>query len=661
MNLSPLRIVIAGVDNYSKEMQKIKKEVGGMASSMKSAGGAMSTYISLPLAAAAGAAIKLSTDFNKSMANVASLIPGTGDRIDTLKTGVQSLAIEMGKSTDDLAGGLYQVISAFGDTDDALGQLKITSMAAKAGLASTEEALALLSSVTKGYGDTSTAAMTRSADLALTTVKLGQTTFPELAASMGKVVPISKALGVSQEELFASFATLTGVTGNAAEVSTQMSAVMVAMLKPSMQLQKLTKKLGYSSASAMMQQKGLAGSLDVLSKATGGSADAMGMLLGSKEAVVGALALTGAQAGEMSNKMKAMAGSAGAMVTAFGAQTKGINAVGFRMEQAQQRITVAFQKIGDMLLPIVAKVIDAAMPIVDLFTNMGPAAMGAVLGFGAVVAAIGPLLVVVGSLISSWVTVSGAIVAAGGVMALLTGPVAIAIGVIAGLIFLFIALGDNIKPLKDMVGGALAGAFALLSALLKPVWAGIMDLWEAFVGIVKILQPVAIALGILVAIVAAPFLAPIIASMFALVWVFQKLASIIKYSVEGWALLFKVVGDFFKLIDDAMGGPVQAMMKSIGDLVTAFTGGPKKLELKTTTTTNGTPGAPGTLPPGTLPGSPAAAGAAAGAAAFPSTMKPAAPSEVLIKFSGLPAGTSVQTSGPAKVQGYNGATMAGAY
>ncbi|KKL23582.1 hypothetical protein LCGC14_2423910, partial [marine sediment metagenome] len=59
--------------------------------------------------------IKMATDFNKSMANVATLIPGNIDRVNELKNSVQDLAIAHGKDTADLAKGLYQTISAFGD------------------------------------------------------------------------------------------------------------------------------------------------------------------------------------------------------------------------------------------------------------------------------------------------------------------------------------------------------------------------------------------------------------------------------------------------------------------------------------------------------------------------------------------------------------------
>ena len=65
------------------------------------------------LAIAAGRA---SMALNRGMANVATLIPGNTERVAALKTAVQDLAAAHGKSSQDLAAGLYQTISAFGDS-----------------------------------------------------------------------------------------------------------------------------------------------------------------------------------------------------------------------------------------------------------------------------------------------------------------------------------------------------------------------------------------------------------------------------------------------------------------------------------------------------------------------------------------------------------------
>jgi hypothetical protein len=78
-------------------------------------GQGMTAGITLPIMGAAAAALKFSTDLNSSMANIASL-GVANDRVTELKGNIQDMAVRTGKSTDDLAQGAYQVISAFGDT-----------------------------------------------------------------------------------------------------------------------------------------------------------------------------------------------------------------------------------------------------------------------------------------------------------------------------------------------------------------------------------------------------------------------------------------------------------------------------------------------------------------------------------------------------------------
>ena len=240
-----------------------QQSIKSLSSALDSAGKSLTVGLTAPLLAAGGAALKFSTDLNEGMANVASL-GIAADRVDELKSSVQNTAIEVGKSTDDMVGGLYQVISAFGDSADTASVLEINAKAAAAGLASTEEAINLTSAVTKGYGDTSAEAVQKAADLAQQTVILGQTTFPELAGSVGKVVPLMASLGGSQEELFATMATATGVTGNAAEVSTQLRGVLQSLMAPTKDMTALMSSMGYETGAAMLQGEGLQGVIEAV-------------------------------------------------------------------------------------------------------------------------------------------------------------------------------------------------------------------------------------------------------------------------------------------------------------------------------------------------------------------------------------------------------------
>ena len=196
MTLKSLLVRIgADVSYFKAKMNQIEKGVDKHKGKIQKG----LNKISLAVAAIGIAAIKASTDFNQSMANVATLIPGNIKRVEELKDAVQDLSIVTGKSTADIAAGLYQVISAFGDTSDTVKILDINVRAAAAGLATTTDAINLTSAATKGYGDTSEKAVKKAADLAFVTVKLGQTTFPEIAASIGRVIPIAKSMNVSQE------------------------------------------------------------------------------------------------------------------------------------------------------------------------------------------------------------------------------------------------------------------------------------------------------------------------------------------------------------------------------------------------------------------------------------------------------------------------------
>lgn len=219
---------LADADSKVNEFKDKFKDVGDKVGDI---GGKLTAGITLPVVGVGTAVVAMATKFNGAMANVASLgVPI--ERVKEFKATVQDMSIDVGKSTGDLSDGLYQVISAFGDTADSSKILESNARAAAAGLATTTDAINLTSSVTKGYGDTSATAVQKVADLAFQTANLGQTTFPELAASMGTVVPMAVALGVKQEELFAQMAALTGVTGNTSEVTTQLRATYQAILAP---------------------------------------------------------------------------------------------------------------------------------------------------------------------------------------------------------------------------------------------------------------------------------------------------------------------------------------------------------------------------------------------------------------------------------------------
>ena len=105
--------------------------------------------------------------------------------------------------------------------------------------------------MTKAYGDMSAAAVQQASDLALVTVRLGQTSFLELAAAIGKTTPLAAALGVRQAELAASYATLTGVVGSTSEVSTGLRGILSGLIRPTKGLREAVAALDAADAQAL--------------------------------------------------------------------------------------------------------------------------------------------------------------------------------------------------------------------------------------------------------------------------------------------------------------------------------------------------------------------------------------------------------------------------
>ncbi|MDO8715328.1 MAG: phage tail tape measure protein [Dehalococcoidales bacterium] len=422
-----------------------------------------------------GLAASSSMTFNSEMANISTMMGGSTTKTNELKDAISDMSVSVGKSTSDLATGAYQVISAFGDTADVGDQLEIAATAATAGVATTSDAINLLSSVSKGYGDTSTIMLENISDLAFQTVTLGQTTFPELANSIGRVVPLAAQLGVSQGELFAVMATGTGVTGDAAEVSTQLRGILQSLSAPTEAMTTLLEENGYASGEAMIKDLGLVGSLELIKTTAEKSGRPLQDYIGSIEGQTLALVLAGSQNTTYKEKLEAMNEAQNAAKLAFIAQTEGINSAGYAWEQLKQSVTGIAREFGDALQPAIGAVSGVVLTVTETIRNflqdhptIATGIAAAAVAVGLVAAAIGTVLLVsipIASFVLTLSAIGPAIAAAQLAFTALTpiiavgGPILLAIAAVAAAVYLIYTNWDTIT----------AGFKTLWETVLKPV------------------------------------------------------------------------------------------------------------------------------------------------------------------------------------------------
>lgn len=425
ISLAPLKVELkADITGFKSDMEKarvtgvteaekISKSLENTAKTgerLSSVGSNLTKYVSLPLAGVATVAGKMAMDFEKSMGMVSTLLDGTTeqvkDRTAELSESVLNVSKDTGVAAKDISGGLYEVISAYGDTADSAKILEVAAKGAKASGASTTDTIRLLSSVTKGYGNTSYEANQKVADLAFLTAKLGQTTFPELAGSIGQVVPLCENLKVSQEELFGVMATATGVTGNASEVTTQLKGVLQSLMSPTKDMTELMEGLGYANGQAMMESLGFQGALNTIVKAAEDSGKPLQAYIGSIEGQVLALALAGAQSENLTEKTKAMMEANGAATEAY---EKSQDNLGAKFEKAMNKIMVSLIELGDAAAPTLEKIADMISDVADWFGSLSDEQQENILKWGGLAAAAGPVLKLLGGGIQTFTKLTPAI------------------------------------------------------------------------------------------------------------------------------------------------------------------------------------------------------------------------------------------------------------
>ena len=310
--------------------------------------------------------------YNKAMRAANTMAGKDAAGFEALTDDVTELAKQIPIARDELANGLYMVISNGVPEDNWINYLEKSAKASVGGLADLQKVVTVTSTIIKNYGLEWEAAGEIQDKIQLT-AKNGVTSFEQLADALPSVAGSAAQLGITIEELMAIFATCTGVTGNTAEVSTQLGAVLKALIKPSTEAAKAAEQMGIKfDAAAIKEAGGLDNFLKSLDKAineysarTGELSETIyGTLFGSARALRLLTSLTGEQADKFTQNIGEMTNSAGTMDGAF-EQMSSTGAAKLKMLENQ------LGKYRDM----VASVFGNVMPIINFTATLGLVAM----------------------------------------------------------------------------------------------------------------------------------------------------------------------------------------------------------------------------------------------------------------------------------------------
>jgi len=436
-----LKVNITGDSSkLSNALSSASGKLQAFGSKMQSVGKSMTTSLTLPLVAVGAAAVKMAFDFDKSMTSIQALVGVSADKVAEMGEAAKKMAVDTGKSGSEAAEALFFITSAGLRGSDAMDVLEMSLKAAAVGLGETKTIADLSTSAMNAYGKENLSA-SDATDILTAAVRLGKLEASELAGAMGGVIPIASSMGVSFDQVGGAMAAMSKTGTKAAEGATQLNAIMTSIAKPTQESEKAFAKMGMSSSSLKdsLSEKGLMGTLVMLKEGLDATGQEFTDIAPNVRAWKGVLDLTGPSMQDNIGLFDEMTKASGATDEAF---KKTSQSASFKMTQGLNAMKSSLLEVGQVILtavaPAVQKIGAFFTSLSEKFKALSPTTQKIIIAFAGIVAALGPVIAILGTLI----TLAPAI---GAAFTLMMGPVGL---VIAGLTAIAVVIYKNWAGIK---------------------------------------------------------------------------------------------------------------------------------------------------------------------------------------------------------------------
>lgn len=449
------------------------------------------------------ASVVAATDFDTSMAKLSTIADTSKVSTEDLKAQILDVSNTYGVSASDIAEAAYSAISAGQDTEDAVQFVADAMQLAKAGFTDSGTAIDTLTTIMNAYGDASGSAADIS-DRLITAQNLGKTTVAELGSNMGKVIPTAAMYGVNLDNLASAYVTTTKNGIATADSTTYINGMLNELGKSGSTASNILKnKTGKSFKELMDSGMSLTDALQIIQDAADASGKSMADMFSSQEAAKAAATIT-QHADDFTESMNAMKESSGKTAEAFAVVDDTTAKAMEKLKTSVQNLAV---QLGDILIPVVEEVVGHVQRIVNWLGSLDESQKKTIVTVAAVVAAVGPALIVIGNVVGvvgNIITGIGtAIQVIGTVVGMITGTVIPAItgfvatvGIVpiailaaaAAIIAAIAVFGDQIKAVLQGVDDFLQGVFAtnwtnifgpVLGEALNVFFANVKNVWDS--------------------------------------------------------------------------------------------------------------------------------------------------------------------------------------
>ena len=421
-------------------------------------------------------AVKTAADFDSSMSQVAAVSGAQGDELQQLRDKAREMGAQTKFSASEAADAMNYMAMAGWKTEDMLGGVEgIMNLAAASGedLATTSDI------VTDGLTAFGLSAQDsgRMADVMAAASSNANTNVSLLGESYKYCASTAGAMGYSLEDVTESLGLMANAGVKGSQAGNTLKNAMINLAKPTDAMAATMKQYRISITNSDGSMKSWNEIVTSLRENLGGLTEAeqtaaVATLFG-KEATAGMLSVINAAPADIEKLNGAILNSNGTAKEMADIMQDNLNGQLQTLKSQLQELAIS---IGDALMPIIRSLVEHLQGIVEKFNSLSDGQKQVIVIVGLIVAALAPVLIIVGQLITSVGVIATALptltTALGALklaFAAIGGPVTIAIAVITALVLKFIHAYNTSETFRNKVNAVFDAVGNKVSAVINTI------------------------------------------------------------------------------------------------------------------------------------------------------------------------------------------------
>lgn len=404
------------ITNFSSNLSKVQSEIestgkkldglSNLGSGITDVGSKLTKSLTVPIAAVGTAAVTTAANFESAMSGVEAISGATGDELKALET----KALELGASTkytaSEVADAMTEMAKAGWTSTQIIegmeGVLNATSASGE-NLASVSTIVA--DAITSFGLEASDATLV--ADLLTQSANAGTIGINDLGESFKYIAPVAASCGFNIIDVTTAITAMSksGIKGS--QAGTSLRTMLTNLIKPTDDMAAAMDELGIEVANEDGTMKSLDEILTTMRSSFSGLTDEQktyyAAVLAGKTGMSGLLSLMNLTQEEYDEIAASMENAEG--VAKDTADTM-LNNLPGQLTILKSSLESLLISLGDLLLPILEKTIEKVQQVVTYLNGLSDEEKEQIIKIAEIVAAIGPCLIIIGKLVTTFTTLS---------------------------------------------------------------------------------------------------------------------------------------------------------------------------------------------------------------------------------------------------------------